>query len=129
MISTAIGNIDLEDACITDVARQPGCIQIFLSSVRFWPVRPEGAESFDIIPNAMLLLRNVLSEKASYCAGSSGPSEHPDPGAPLELIELAEYTNGKLTLQGYRCSEPWYIWEIEAAELAVEWDGGELAAT
>ena len=129
MISTANGSIDLEDACITDVAREPGVIRISFDSVRLWQLHPERAESFNLIADATVLLRNVLAEKASYCGGLISPSTHPHPATPLDLVEVADYTNGKLTLQGYRCREPWYVWEIEAAELAVRWGGGELAAT
>lgn len=129
MISTANGSIDLEDASITDVARESGIIRISFDSARLWPLHPEGAEGFNLIPDAILLLRNVLSEKTSYCGGPSNQFAHPEAAAPLDLVEVAEYTNGKLTLQGSRCQEPWYVWEIEATELAVRWDGGELAAT
>lgn len=106
MISTASGSIDLEDACITDVLREPGFIRISLDSIRLWPLHPESPESFKLIPDTTLLLRNVLSEKASYCRDPSSPSPHTDPATPLDLVEVAEYKNGKLTLQGYRCQEP-----------------------
>jgi hypothetical protein len=75
-----------------------------------------------------LHLNGVTAERAHYYIGDKVTAPHPDPSWPLDLIEVAEYEAPKLSLQGYRNSEPWYVWEIWAAEIGIE-EHGEVPST
>jgi hypothetical protein len=80
------------------------------------------------VRRVMLNLNGVVAERAHYYIGLKVTAPHPDPSSPLDLIEVAEYEAPKLSLQGYRNSEPWYVWEIWAAEIGVE-EHGEVPST
>ena len=55
-----------------------------------------------------------------YYVGEGITKPHPDPRLPLDSVEVAEYQDGKLSLQGYRNGEPWYVWEITSENISVD---------
>jgi hypothetical protein len=100
----------LEERRVVGIHRVGGDLHLDLEAVRRdEPVR-----------RVTVRLSDVTGERAQYYVGEKILAPHPDPSSPLDLIEVAEYQGGKLSLQGYRKGEPWYVWDIFASEVEID---------
>jgi hypothetical protein len=119
MIETQFGRMDLADANILEIHRSDQEIRIEFNSVRFWQSPIDINRLVRIAREVTITLANVREEQATYYVGEGVAKPHPDPRHPLDSIEVAEFQNGGLSLQGYRNGEPWYVWDIASESISV----------
>jgi hypothetical protein len=119
MIETQFGKMDLADANILDIRRSDQDIRIKLDSVRFWQGPIDSSRSVRTARDVTITLAKVRKEQATYYVGEGVAKPHPDPRHPLDSIEVAEFQNGSLSLQGYRNGEPWYVWDIASESISL----------
>lgn len=120
MIDSSGRLVDLDGAKLLEVKRMGDMIQIMLDAVSISSTDTAGQKRHPRRGRVKMVLRNVSAERADYFIGEGVTAPHPDPTFPLDTIEVAEYSDNVLTLQGYRKGEPWYVWEIDTPNVAVE---------
>lgn len=128
-IETDRGEVDLGDASVLEIVRSNNDMRVSLDFARIWRHDERTGWSSERIDKPSLLFQRVARERALRYVGEGVEGDHPDPTRPLDLIEVVKYTAGKLELQGYLGREPWYVWEVEAAKLAVHWGNNVANAT
>ncbi len=129
MIATDIGQIELDDAKVIDIGRKNDEICIALDGASLWERCSNGSVGWRSLYNVKVILRGVTGDVAEYWVGSGVSAPHPNPTYPLDAIEIAEYANGSLMLQGYLNREPWYTWKITAGTCTLVWDANIATAT
>lgn len=111
MIATNLGLVDLEDAQIVKIDRIEDEIRITLENVRI---------EDSIASKVRLVMNQVSTETAEYFDGHGVRGKNSNPQFPLDTIEIAEFENSTVRLQGYLNNEPWYVWNIITTNVTAE---------
>ena len=122
-IPTPAGQIDVEDSCVVAVRRTAGTVVISFDSARLCIDQ----KSSDTGPLSVAIL-GVSGEHAVFYGPDEVALSVAGDEAPLSVVEVLEYSDGIVELQGMREGKPWCVWRIEGASARLNWDGATHVA-